>query len=380
VKAVKLSIFFVSVTLLVYGCRNLQKEKSEVKEQGISFIKHAKTFDVEKFDDYIRLTLKKPHPEAKQPIVYHLVEKNYSGKELNNIIQIPIESIVVTSTTHIPMLEVLEREDILLGFQNTKYVSSSKTRQLIDSGVIKELGTESSLNTELLLDLNPDILVGFSMASTNKIYNTIEKAGIPVLINSDWLEETPLGRAEWIKFFGALMGVSKKADSIFRSIENNYFNAIKIAQKGEKAPTVLSGAIMSKDIWNLPAGDSFVARFLLDANSDYLWKDTQGKGSLSLSIENVLDKAKDAEYWIAPGYFTSKVQMSKNNKQYNNFKSFTSGNLYTPSIKVGATGGVLYYEIAPLRPDWVLQDLIKIFHPELLPNYHMKFFDKLPDF
>jgi iron complex transport system substrate-binding protein len=174
-----------------------------------------------------------------------------------------------------------------------------------------------------------------------------------------------------------LFDKEKQADSIFKAIETNYVNAKKTALLGLQKPTVLSGAIMSKDIWNLPAGESFVAQFLKDANLTYLWKDTKGKGSLSLSFESVFDKGANADIWIAPGYFTSKKQLLESNALYAKFKAFQDDNIYTPTTKKGKSGGVLYYELATTRPDLVLKDLIKITNPALLPDYELVFFEKM---
>ena len=207
--------------------------------------------------------------------------------------------------------------------------------------------------------------------------STIQKVGINVIYNGDWLEETPLGRAEWIKFFGILFDKEKKADSIFNVIEANYLNAKKIALKAPKKPSILSGAIMSKDIWNLPAGESFVAQFLKDANLNYLWKDSKGKGSLSLSFESVFDKAKNANFWITPGYFSSKEQLMQSNQIYAQFDAFNNNKIYTPINKKGKTGGVIYYELASTRPDLVLKDIIKITNPDLLTDYKFTFFEKM---
>ena len=275
------------------------------------------------------------------------------------------------------MLELLGVEKSLVGFQDTNYISSEKTRKRIDSGFVRELGNEAAMNTEVLFELQPDVVIGFAMNSVNKTYNLIEKHGIPVIINGDWLEETPLGRAEWIKFFGVLFDKEKEADSLFRKIEQEYLAAIIIAKKARNKPSILSGAIMRNDIWSLPAGESFVAQFLEDANVNYLWKDSKGKGSLQLSFESVLDKAQKADYWIAPGYFSSKAQLIENNPHYKNFAAFKTNNIYTASTKKGATGGVIYYELGPTRPDLILKDLIKITNPTLLPNYKLNFFEQM---
>ena len=275
------------------------------------------------------------------------------------------------------MIELLKEETTIVGFPFTQYVSSEKTRALIDNGAIKEIGNKNDINTEILLDLQPELVVGYAVSSANKIYNVIEKAGIPVIYNGDWLEETPLGRAEWIKFFGVLFNKEKQADSIFKIIETNYLEAKQLALKSETKPTVLSGAIMSKDIWNLPAGESFVATFLKDANVNYLWGETEGKGSLSLSFESVFDKGATADFWIAPGYFSSKEQLLNSNELYSKFSAFKNDKIYSPAIKTGKTGGVIYYELASTRPDLVLKDIIKIAHPELLQNYQFTFFEKM---
>lgn len=368
------------IALFLFGCASESKEennKSKIKES--IEVNYAKGFEIQDFNNVKKLIIKSPYLNATEQFEYLISTKGDSEKMYpkGTFIKSPIQKAVVTSTTHIPMLELLGVETTLVGFPHTKYVSSPKTRKLIDEGSIKEIGVKSELNTETLLDLHPDVVIGFSMTKTNKSLNLIEKSGIPVVLNGDWLEETPLGRAEWIKFFGVLYNKEKEADSIFKVIEKNYLSAKTIAQKAKNKPTILSGAIMSKDIWNLPAGESFVAQFLKDANTDYIWKNSKGKGSLSLSFESVIDKGQQADYWIAPGYFSSKDQMLNSNKNYQSFKSFKEENLYTFSNKKGATGGVIYFELGPTRPDLVLKDIIKITHPELLEDYTPTFFERM---
>jgi iron complex transport system substrate-binding protein len=325
-----------------------------------------------------KLIIKAPYKNSKENYKFIISQKDKKNTQnLDNQIKVPVEKIVVTSTTHIPMVEMLSEENSIVGFPYAKYVSSEKTRVLIDNGSITEIGKESSLNTEILLDLNPELIVGYSVNSADKSLTTIQNAGINVIYNGDWLEETPLGRAEWIKFFGVLFNKENIADSLFKKIETNYLDAKKLVEKSTNKPTILSGAVMSKDIWNLPAGESFVAQFLNDANLYYLWKDSKGKGSLSLSFESVFDKGANADYWIAPGYFSSKEQLLQSNQLYSKFKAFKENKIYSPSIKKGETGGVIYYELAPTRPDLVLNDIIKITNPDLLPNYQLTFFEKM---
>ena len=370
----------VLVFLILIGCKEKSspKEKNNIIKESIQ-IKYAKGFNIQHFNNSKKLTIKSPYLNAKEQFEYIITTEGDSNKMYpkGTLINTPINKIVVTSTTHIPMLELLGVENTLIGFPHTKYISSPKTRKLIANKSIKEVGVKAALNTEILLDLKPDVVVGFSMSKTNKSLNLIEKSGIPVILNGDWLEETPLGRAEWIKFFGVLYNKEKEADSIFKVIEKNYNDAKLIASKAKSAPSILSGAIMSKDIWNLPAGESFVAQFLKDANTNYLWKDSKGKGSLSISFESILDKGKNADIWIAPGFFRNKKQMLSRNKNYQTFTAFKNDKLYTFANNVGETGGTIYFELGPTRPDLVLKDIIKITHPELLIDYTPTFFSKM---
>ena len=374
--------FFKTLVILFLIVSFSCKEKLNTEESLIrtSNIKYAKGFDIVSENGNKKLIIKNPYKNSKKVFSYILYKKSAIksiNKSINVKIEVPIQELVVTSTTHIPMIELLNEELSIIGFPNTKYISSKKTRKLIDQGKIIDIGKENSLNTEILLDIEPQLVIGYGVSNADKTLVTVQKAGIPVIYNGDWLEETPLGKAEWIKFFGVLFDKEKQADSIFKKIESNYLEAKNIALKSNKKLTVLSGAIMSKDIWNLPAGNSFVSKFLEDANLDYLWRKTKGNGSLSLSFESVFEKGINADFWIAPGYFTSKNQLLKSNKLYAKFKSFINNNIYTSSNRKGETGGVLYYELATTRPDLVLKDIIKITNPKLLPDYKTTFFEKM---
>ncbi len=364
--------------LLILSLFSCKKEKEKLTNNSIKVkktIKHATGFDIKKTKEYTVLIIKLPFPDAKKNIEYVLVNEKHYNKVSEipafagmTIVKMPIKRIVTTSTTHIPMLELLNEETSLVGFPHAKYISSPKTRALIDNGKITELGKEQSMNTEILIDLKPDAVIGFSLSSNNKMFATIEKFGIPVILNGDWLEKTPLGRAEWIKFFGVLYGKEEQANKIFNNIEKEYNKVKDLAKNSKSKPKVLSG-VMHKDKWNLPAGESYVAQFLRDANINYPWQNTKGNGSLSLSFESVFEKASDATIWIGPGYFDSLKQLEEANQHYAKFNAFRNKKVYNFTKRKGKTGGVLYYELAPIQPHIVLKDIIKVAHPELLDGY-----------
>ncbi|MDP2087796.1 MAG: ABC transporter substrate-binding protein [Flavobacteriaceae bacterium] len=371
-----LKYFFISI--LIFSCHsNSSKENRNIIESKKSSLKYTKNVEMITYGDYQEVIIKNPINQYE--IIYYLVDshkdipKNLEGKK---IIRTPLNKIVVTSTTHIAMLELLGVEKSLIGFPQTYFVSSEKTRQRIDSGLIKELGNVQQLNTEILLIIKPDLIMTFEISGSNKTMQELDKKGFNILVNTDWLEETPLGRVEWIKLYGALFDKQEKADSLFKSIEKNYLDAVKIAQKATKKPSILSGIVFN-DVWNLPAGKSLEAQLLKDANTHYLWSDTEGTGSLSLSIEAVLNKAKDADIWVASGIYTSRTDLTNSNGLYQYFNPIKKKQVYSYAHLRGKTGGYIYFETAPIRPDLVLKDLIKIAHPELMRHYDFTFYKRL---
>ena len=371
--------------LLVYGLILLLlvrcKEHSEPSEKPTNgTISYAKGFDISYDGSYTKLFLKKnagtEDSESEEFLLLGKNEKMPDGVDPKQVIRIPVQKVVVTSTTHIPMMELLNEENTLIGFPNLTYISSERTRKRIAKGEVAELGNDDNLNTEILLELHPEVVMTIATPLANPQEKILKNAGIIVLPNGDWLEETPLGRAEWIKFFGALYNKDKEADSIFRAIESSYLEAKKIAQHALKKPTVLSGAL-TKEIWYLPAGQSYMAHFLQDAATDYLWADTTGKGSLSLSFENVFEKASQADLWIAPGHYKSMDELQEVNRHYAEFEPFKTKSVYSFATVTGDNGGSLFYERAPIQPHIVLKDLIKTAHPELLPGYQPFFLKPL---
>ncbi|TMM53681.1 ABC transporter substrate-binding protein [Maribacter algarum] len=377
-------LLFILSLVFLFSCKQQKKEKfPDITPIKQGEIEYAKGFSIERSTNGITIIkITSPWPNAESAFTYALISRqklasiSLNKDEYDAIITVPVEKVVATSTTHIPALEALGVEDKLIGFPDTKYISSQKTRKRIDSGLIKELGNNESINTEMVLEMNPDVVVGFSINNQNKTYETIQRSNIPVVYNGDWTEETPLGKAEWIKFFAPFFEKEVMADSIFSQIKDSYLEAKILAKTAKQPPTVLSGA-MYKDVWYLPAGKSWAAQFLADANANYLWKNTSGTGSLSLSWETVLEKSKTADFWIGPSQFTTYKSMSEASPHYQQFDAFQNKKVFTFSSTKGDTGGLLYYELAPQRPDLVLKDLIHIFHPELLPEYQNLLFKPL---
>lgn len=380
----KYTFLFLTFLMCLFSCKEKKDPKNIIPVNAKKIdLKHAKGFEVFTLNNYKILEIKTPWPEAKQSYKYVLIDKKHAAKTTflkdayDGIIVTPIKKIVVTSTTHIPALELLNVETTLVGFPGTNYISSKSVRALINNGNIRDLGKNEVLNTEVLLELNPDVVVGFGIDGGNRSLETIKKSGIPVVFNGDWVESSPLAKAEWIKLFGHLYNKADKADSIFSHIEKNYTEAKKLARNTTQKPTVLSGA-MHNDIWYLPNGTSTEAQLLKDANVNYLWSETEGSGSLKLNFESVFVKAKNADIWLNPSNYSSYATLKNANENHTMFNAFKHKNIYTISNTKGASGGVLYFELGMTRPDLALKDIIKICHPELLKNYTPYFFKPLP--
>ncbi len=369
---------------LFLGCKEKPKEPiPPTLASKSTIIDHAKGFTIEKTSSGVTIiNVSSPWPNAQTGYKYALVPKQKLASitldkdEFDAIIGVPVGNVISTSTTHIPTLEALGVIDALKGFPDTQYISSVKTRELIDDGKIKELGNNESINTEMVIELNPEVVFGFSINNQNKAYETLQRSNIPVVYNGDWTEETPLGKAEWIKFMAPFFQKEQLADSIFKNIADSYNHVKSLAKKVKKQPTVLSGALY-KDVWYLPGGNSWAAKFLKDANASYAWSNTEQTGSLNLSIESVLAKGIETDFWISPSQFTSYREMEEANPHYLKFKAFQNKKVYTFAYTKGETGGLLYFELGPNRPDLILKDLIHIFHPEVLPKHELFFFKPL---
>jgi iron complex transport system substrate-binding protein len=368
------------LTFLVFNsCKNEKTPTSSTVQGNPLEVSYAKGFSITDYGDYKVIEVNNPWPDAGKTFRYALVKDkaNFKSDEsFDAVVQVPVQNLIVTSTTHIPSLDMLGETDKLIAFPNLNYISSEHTRQRIAEGKLTEIGNNESINTENVIDLQPDVMIGFAVTGNNKTYETLQRAGIPIVFNGDWTENHPLGKAEWIKFFGAFFDKNEVAAQLFSEIETEYTTVKQLAQTADNTPTVLSGALW-KDIWYLPEGKSWGAQFIADANGTYLWADSEGTGSIALNVETVLEKAQQADFWIGPGQFTTYSQLADAHKAYTQLEAYNNKTVYSFSSLKGETGGIIYYELAPNRPDLVLKDLVKILHPELVPEHEFYFFRAL---
>lgn len=370
------SLTYALILILFHACST---EKASDEITGTQSTEFARGFTIKNIGACKEVTLLEPYPNSPISIKYLLVPKDAeipSHEAEVKVIRTPIESIVCTSTSHIALLDHLNALDLLVGFPSTDLISSSKARQRIDSGYVTDLGIDNAMNIESLVGLQPDLVMGYSIAGDMSKLDKIKSFGIPVIINAEYLEDHPLGRAEWIKYMALFLGKEKEADSIFNVIKNEYLRNQKIVESITTKPTVISG-ILYGDTWFLPGGQNYGAKIFRDAGYQYLWSEDTNNGFLKLSFESVLSKGREADYWIGVGNFKSREEMKSSEERYTLFQPFQKGTIYTYDARVGATGGSEYLELGYSRPDIILKDLIKIAHPELLPDYELYFHKRL---
>jgi iron complex transport system substrate-binding protein len=374
---IKLRIAFF-YCLLSTGCAPKKTEQPPVVQGGQKTrIQYAEGFNVTYLNNAKLVEVTYPYQGATGGHTYLLVERGHEVPPHDidtKVITVPLNTIVCTSTNYIPSLDYINETEKLAGFPTLDYISSEKMRRRIDAGKVQELGVDKGINLEILTTLKPDLVMAYTINGSYGQFKKMEELGIPVVINSDYLEKHPLGRAEWIKFMALFFNKEVMADSVFREIEKSYLQTKELVNTKTGQPTVMSGIVYG-DTWFMPGGQNSGAKLLKDAGYHYLWDDTPSHGFLELSFESVYAKAYDADFWIGVATFETLQQIKDADHRYERFKPFKKKQVYTYEAKKGAKGGSEFLELGYLRPDIILKDLVKIAHPEMLPE-HVLYFHK----
>jgi iron complex transport system substrate-binding protein len=343
-------------------------------------LEFAKGFELFRGENFWEIHVTQGYTGAEKTYSYLILEEGAQVDKtgFDAVVQLPISKVILTSTTQVPHLDMVGETDKLIGFPQTDLISSVATRARIDAGKVADLGSGPAANPEMVIDLQPDWIMISTLGEDLRYLDLFEQANVPALINGEYVEQNPLGRAEWIKFTGILFGKYEEAVAEFEKIKMAYQEAEKLASQlpADNRPKVLSG-VMYQDIWYAPGAESWGAQILQNAGGDYVFSDQTGSGSLQLNYEFVLDRAAEAEVWIGSADFPDVKTMGSNEPRYRNFQAWKTGQIYTYTAKKGATGGLEYFELGYVRPDLILKDLIKILHPELLPEYELYFYQKL---
>jgi iron complex transport system substrate-binding protein len=359
---------------LTLGC-NVRHSPAAGGEDTRDTTKYAVGYKITHCTDYIIADVCDPWRKDRLLQRYVLVPSDKPQPQnlpAGRIIKVPIKNVVVYSSVHCAMLDELDAIDCISGVCDYNYIRLNTVKTLYESGKIKDMGVATSPNIERIIDSGAEVII--STPFENGSYGAVEKTGIPVIECADYMETTPLGRAEWIKFIGLLTCKVEKADSSFQQTEDRYMKAKSLTENIKDLPTLLVGMKYGTP-WYVPAGESFMAQIFRDAGADYIFKDLPGTGGTPLSFETVLDKAVHADYWL--------IQYNNSNElTYNILKSDYSFYAKFDAFKNRKIFGCntnysLYYEEMPIHPDYLLTELIAVFHPEIIKNYDFRYFVSL---
>jgi len=337
---------------------------------------------IEKLNGYSKVTIINPWQGADNVnLVYNLVKRDTifpTELDSSDVIFVPIRSIVCMSTTHLAMISALGEDRSVSGVSGTGYVFSESLTKRIEEGSILDVGYDSGLNKELMLSISPDIVMMYGIGSESAGYvGKIKELGIKIIFNADYLETDPLGKAEWIKLFGALYCKEDMADSIFKS-ELQLYDSLRllIADKISVKPKVLLG-LPYKDTWYVSPGNSFISKIISDAGGVYLWKDTQSAFSMPYGIENVYIDALKADYWLNIGSIKSGSEIAAVDERLTKLPCYLTGNLFNNNRRITSNGGNDYWESGTLFPHLILEDIAAIIHPEIFYGHELFFYQKI---
>ncbi len=331
-------------------------------------IKYAKRFSISRNKDFTLIYLFGNKENFDTTATYFI----YTDSSLINnvpenitLIKKPCKTIAALSSIYATLFYEMGLLNDIVAIDNLDYVNNKDIIDRVNSKQIKELSKGTEPDLEKTIALNPDIIFTFGMGDPKKDVNTkLSQTKIPVAISLDHKEETPLARAEWIKFFAAFVDKENLADSIFKTVEKNYTQLTAIAQKAETKPSVFND-IKYSDVWYMPGGRSYMAQLLNDAHADYLWKEDMQFGSIPLSFEQVYTKAKKAQFWINVSNLKTKKDLLSFDSRYAEFEAFKNDKVFNNTKFTNSRGYSTYWETGMIYPDRILSDLILIFHPEL---------------
>lgn len=374
--------WLLSLILLQYSCRNGSHSSPAAGILSSDIINNAERFKINTSDSCTIVTLLDPWQGAGGvQINYYLVKRgsrSISVEDTSKIIYVPVRKIICMSTTHLAMITALGEENSVTGVSGTAFVYNENLLDMVDKGLIEDVGYESTLNSELILKIKPDLVMMYGVGGESAGYTgKIEELGIKTMLNADYLENDPLGKAEWIKLFGALYCKEHEADSLYRSVSGSY-NSIKdhIRLETRKRPKVLTG-LPFRDTWYVSPGNSHLSSLIRDAGGEYLWEGTVASAAMPMGLESVYMRSLEAEYWINIGAVVSKDEIPAVDARLSTIPAFKNGNLFNNNKRITENGGNDYWESGVLNPQLILKDLASILHPELFKGHELVYYRKL---
>jgi iron complex transport system substrate-binding protein len=382
----KLSILIV--LFIIGSCTNTNIFQNQEKKVPVNAdkpfpankIKYARGFTLEENNSFVYIVVFNPWLKTDTLATYLLLKDSTNsavkGREADFIIHVPVANITSLSSTFIGMLNILDEGKLVNAATEAHMIYDSVLYNRYLNGTLLNLGESIQLNIEPIIANSPALVMKYIRGGKDASDDRIIEAGIPVAYNLEYMEANPLGRAEWLKFTAAFVNKSALADSIFNETANSYIALTKLTGDVTGKPTILDGSCYN-GVWYQAGGKSYPARLYRDAGADYYWQDDSNTGTLPLSLEIILDKQANADFWIGPS-IGSLGELLAIESRCALLKSFRSRNVYQFAKRINPKGGLDYYESGVMHPDILLKDLISVFHPELLePSYETVYLKKI---
>ncbi len=371
------------LALLLFTCCNRisEVESARGEGKGQSYAKYASGFEVNDFGTYRVLHVFDPWQSSKGVTFSYVLanKREFVPDSLEHLtfIKTPVNRVVTLSTTHVAMIDQLGKGGSIKGVSGTGFIYNSRLRSRIEVGDVKEVGYDQGLNYEIIVGLQPDVLFmygvdGSVMATSQKL----AELKVPVIFCGDYLEPHPLGKAEWIRFLSLFYNLEERADRFFQEIDSVYNSYKSLTEQTKNRPLVLTG-LPWKDTWYMAGGESFAATLIKDAGGEYLWADSHSAEAIPLDLESVYARAVKAEILINPGAATSLNELQNFDQRFTELGVIQSGMIFNNNERLNTTGGNDYWESGTVRPDLVLADLIKVFHPDLLTDHRLFYYRQL---
>ncbi len=363
-------------TNLTEGCVEVYDESVDYFPEKVT-VSHADGFTVEYFNNYKVITVAAPWLGAADSATYVLVQCGTpapAGFDDAVTIEVPVTRFVSLSTTYLPYLDQFGVLDTLVAVDFGFYAYNPTVQEKLAAGELVELGSGSTVNVEAALELEPDVIMTSASGSADfDTHPKLEEVGLTVVLNADYLDVTPLGRAEWGKFIAVFYNKEAQAEALFNEVASEYEALVALAADVAERPTVFANTPF-EGTWYMPGGQSYTAQLFDVAGANYLWGDDESTSTLFLDFETVFDRAAAGNYWLNQGFVTTLADLEATDERFADFAAFQNGTLFNYDLRSNEFGGNDFFESAAANPHWVLGDLIKIFHPDLLPDHEFVYY------
>ena len=299
-------------------------------------------------------------------------ETDYSFKRGENTIHVPLKRIVVMTNSLARLMVELGAQDCIAGVCEPEYIADSVVRGRLADGTIADCGNSMYPTIEKIMELGPDAIMVSPFEETG--YGQLEKLGIPLLECADYMETSPLARAEWMRFYGRLFGVGEAADSLFKEVEKSYYDLKETASGTTERPKIMLDT-RNGSAWYMAGGASTIGQMIADAGGEYAFKENKGSGAVPLSFETVFEKAVDSDIWLLKNSKSDRLTyrlLESDYKPYASFKPFRERKIWICDVYQ-----VPYFELTAFHPELLLGEFISIFHPEF--SYDRQFYHPLDE-